>query len=99
MSDLKERLLPGHVPDLESRIGSAGRIKAPAVGAEGQTRHRGRGLLEGMDLLAGVRVVESDPVYLADGEEPAVRAERDTAHPLGEWNRTPFGQRVSLVGA
>ena len=73
--DRKDRLLSGHVPDLEGGIGSAGR-KKPAVGAEGQTRYRSRGRLEGMDLLSGLRVVDGDPGYLADGEELAVWAKR-----------------------
>src|SRR5262249_23696679 len=57
-------------------------------------RYHGLGPLEGMDLLAGGWVIDRDSIYLADGEEPAVRAERDTGWPLGAGNRTPFGQRV-----
>ena len=45
-----------------------------------------------MDRLSAGRVVEGDPVVLADSEELAVRAERDADHPLGKGNRTPFGQ-------
>src|SRR5206468_309238 len=99
VSDLKAILVSGHVPDLDGGVRSTGRNKPTVVGAEGHTRYRVWGPLEGVGLLPGGWVVDGNPVWLADGEEPAVRAERDAGRPLGEWNRTPFGQRVSLVGA
>src|SRR5438128_4465660 len=52
VSDLKERLLSGRVPDFEGGIRSAGRRKS-AAGVEGQTRYRGRGGLKGTDILSG----------------------------------------------
>ena len=92
VSHLKARLLCGHGPDLDRGIGSAGRYQERPVGVEGQTRDRGRSRLERMDRLSAGRVVEGDPVVLADSEKLAVWAERDAHHPLGNWNRKPFGQ-------
>src|SRR5262249_16193660 len=80
--DREQRLLSGHVPDPELGIRSASR-KKPAVGAKGQTRYRGPMRLEGMGFLSGRRVVDADPGTLAEGEEPAVRAERDRVSQTG----------------
>ena len=50
-------------------------IRSGPVRVEGQTRDRGRSRLEWMDRLSAGRVVEGDPVVLADSEELAVGAE------------------------
>src|SRR5262249_8090195 len=49
-----------------------------------------------MDRLSSGRVVERDPVVLADREKLAIGAKGDTKHPPLEWNRTDFIQSITL---
>src|SRR5262249_20761293 len=91
----QNRLLSSHVPDLDGRVGSAGRNQAPAVGAEGQPRDPGLRPLERVGCLHRGRVVEGDPLSHAHGEELAVGAERQTDRaPRLEEIPAPAGRRA-----
>src|SRR5262249_18201375 len=98
MSELKVLLLFGHVPKRNRGIGSAGGNQMSAVRGERQSRHGRRCPLEGSDLRTGSRVVKSDSVRLADGEELTVWAKGDPRYPFGANNRSQFGQGIPDAG-
>src|SRR5262249_7854218 len=94
MSELKAHFVFCHFPNLDGWIGCAGRNQMAAVWSECQGGYSRRRQLERGGFEARGRIVKTDPVCLADGEEPAVRTERDPAHPLGTGNGGSHVQRI-----